>query len=840
MSLVRYLRDAAAHSRASFVALWLVAALSLASVTHAATLPSGFAETRIATGIATPTAMSFAPDGRLFVCEQGGRLRVIKNGTLLATPFLTVSVSSNGERGLLGVAFDPNFASNGYVYVYYTTASSPIHNRVSRFTASASNPDVAAAGTEVQLLNLPSLSSASNHNGGAILFGTDGKLYIAVGDNANSANSQPLTTTLGKILRINADGTIPADNPFVSQTTGINQAIWGRGLRNPFNFAIDRSNGRIHLNDVGQSGWEEVNHAIAGANFGWPQTEGYTPSGVSGVRYPLYVYENVGSNGCAITGAAFYRPTTTTFPAEYAGRYFFGDYCAGFIRMLSPTSYSSATTFATGVNQLVDIQVASDGSLYYLARGGGDVYRVQYTANSAPSITSNPVNRTVSIGQSASFSVTASGTAPMTYQWQRNGANIANATSSTYTLQSTTAGDNGATFRAVVSNSWGSATSSAATLTVMSSGAPTGSISSPAAGTRYRGGQTIAFSGTGSDLEDGTLPPSAFTWRVDFHHDTHSHPHMPATSGITSGSFTIADRGETSANVWYRVFLTVRDSSGLTHTSTRDVLPLTSVVRIESNLSNAQLTLDGAPITAPYTFTGVEGIIRTLGAVSPQTSGSSTYDFASWSDGGQQTHEIATPTADTTYTALFQPAVTTQVFSDNFETERGWTLTSGQNPAYASGRWQRGDPQPTSRDGVSLQQGTCYGPSVNCLITGLTAGSEAGAADVDNGLTSIQSPLISLPAGASITLSFRYFVGFMSNATSADYFRVRVVGANGVATTVFTRTANSTNVAGVWTSQSVSLSAYAGQNVRIRFEAADASTTSLVEAGVDNVVISRQ
>jgi hypothetical protein len=111
---------------------------------------------------------------------------------------------------------------------------------------------------------------------------------------------------------------------------------------------------------------------------------------------------------------------------------------------------------------------------------------------------------------------------------------------------------------------------------------------------------------------------------------------------------------------------------------------------------------------------------------------------------------------------------------------------------------------------------------------------------VDNGLTSIQSPLISLPAGASITLSFRYFVGFMSNATSADYFRVRVVGANGVATTVFTRTANSTNVAGVWTSQSVSLSAYAGQNVRIRFEAADASTTSLVEAGVDNVVISRQ
>ena len=124
----------------------------------------------------------------------------------------------------------------------------------------------------------------------------------------------------------------------------------------------------------------------------------------------------------------------------------------------------------------------------------------------------------------------------------------------------------------------------------------------------YRGGQSFTFSGTGSDPEDGTLPPSAFTWRVDFHHDDHTHPFMPATSGITSGTFTIADRGETSANVFYRVILTVRDSSGLTHTSSVDVRPLTSVVRIESNLASAQLTLDGSPITAPFSFTGVEGI----------------------------------------------------------------------------------------------------------------------------------------------------------------------------------------------------------------------------------------
>lgn len=838
MSLVQHCRDAATHSRASLVLLWLATALLIGNAALGATLPSGFAETRVATGLASPTAMSFAPDGRLFVCEQGGKLRVIKNGALLATPFLSLSVNSSGERGLLGVAFDPNFASNSFVYVYYTTSGSPIHNRVSRFTASAGNPDVVAAGSEVQLLNLPSLSSATNHNGGAIHFGTDGKLYISVGDNANSANSNPLTTTLGKFLRINADGSIPADNPFVSQTTGINQAIWARGLRNPFNFAVDRTNGRIHLNDVGQDSWEEVNHAIAGANFGWPQTEGNNPPGVSGVRYPVHTYQNAGSN-CAITGAAFYRPVTANFPAEYAGRYFFGDFCGGFIRMLSPTGYATSAGFATGIDSLVDIQVASDGSLYYLARGGGDVFRVRFTANSAPSITSHPTSKTVSAGQPASFTAAASGTAPLRYQWQRNGGNISGATSPTYTLQSTVAADTGATFRAVVSNDFGSANSNSATLTVLTNGAPTGSISSPTAGTRYRGGQTFTFAGTGSDIEDGALPPSAFTWRVDFHHDDHTHPHVPPTSGVTTGTFRIADRGETSSNVFYRVVLTVRDSAGLTHTSSVDVVPLTTVVRIEANVPNAQLTLDGTPIAAPTSFTGVEGVIRTLGVVSPQTSGGTTYEFASWSDGGEQTHEVATPTDDTTFTALLQPAAPTQLFNDNFETARGWVLTAGANTA-TTGRWARGDPQATRAEGSTIQPEACSSGSVNCLVTGLTAGSTAGVNDVDRGATVMESPAIALPAASSITLRFRYFLAHLGNATSEDYFRVRVVGTNGTVQTLFTRAATASKVPGVWTTQSVNLSAFAGQSVRVRFEAADNGAGSLIEAGVDDVAISRQ
>ena len=201
----------------------------------AASLPTGFAETQLVSGLSSPTAMAFAPDGRLFVCEQGGRLRVVKNGALLPTPFVTLTVDSAGERGLLGVAFDPDFATNHYVYVYYTATSPAVHNRVSRFTA---NGDVAAAGSEVVLLELDNLSGATNHNGGAIHFGPDGKLYVAVGENANGANAQTLANLLGKMLRINADGTIPTDNPFYATASGRNRAIWALGLRNPFTFAF--------------------------------------------------------------------------------------------------------------------------------------------------------------------------------------------------------------------------------------------------------------------------------------------------------------------------------------------------------------------------------------------------------------------------------------------------------------------------------------------------------------------------------------------------------------------------------------------------------------------------
>ena len=362
------------HSRsaATFLVICLSVLGALAPVT-AATLPPGFAEALVAGGLVKPTAMAIAPDGRIFVCEQEGRLRVVRDGVLLGQPFHTLSVNSTGERGLLGIAFDPNFASNHFLYVYYTTSSAPIHNRVSRLTA---NGDVVVPGSELQILNLETLS-ATNHNGGAIHFGKDGKLYVAVGENAVSSNSQTLTNRLGKMLRINANGSIPGDNPFNATATGLNKAIWALGLRNPFTFAVDRVSGRIFINDVGESAWEEINDGVPGANYGWPDTEG--PTSNPNFDPPFYAYDRRGTGECAIAGGAFYSPITMQFPAEYAGRYFFADLCKGWIHTVDANT-AEVDDFATGITAPVDLQVSDDGSLYYLARGAtpsaGVLYRV--------------------------------------------------------------------------------------------------------------------------------------------------------------------------------------------------------------------------------------------------------------------------------------------------------------------------------------------------------------------------------------------------------------------------------------------------------------------------------
>ena len=435
------------------------------SITHettAATLPAGFSETQVS-DLPSPTAMEIAPDGRVFVCLQGGQLRVIKNGALLSTPFLTVNTDATGERGLLGIAFDPNFTTNNFIYIYYTVANSPRFNRVSRFTADG---DVAVPGSEQVIFNLDPLS-ATNHNGGAIHFGPDGKLYIATGENAVMDNSQTLSNVLGKILRINVDGSIPGDNPFFNVASGKNRAIWALGLRNPFTFAFQPGTTRMFINDVGAGSWEEINDGIAGSNYGWPTTEG--PTSDPRFRAPLFAYgHGIGPTvGCAIAGGTFYNPQTVQFPASFVGKYFFTDLCSGWIRVLDPSN-NTAAGFATGIGHPVDLKVGADGSLYYLSIDASSLFKIQFNAGAPPTITTHPSNQSVLVGEPASFTVGASGGGTLTYQWQKNMVNIGGATAATFNLPAAALADNGSKFRCLVTNSFGTTPSNEATLTVSS------------------------------------------------------------------------------------------------------------------------------------------------------------------------------------------------------------------------------------------------------------------------------------------------------------------------------------------------------------------------------------
>jgi glucose/arabinose dehydrogenase len=358
---------------------------------HSATkVPTGFTDKLVAQ-VNNTTSMAIAPDGRIFVVQKGGKIRVIKNGQLLSKPFITLTTDASFFRGLLGITLDPNFSTNHYVYVFYTATSPTLHNRVSRFTA---NGDVAVAGSEKVLLDLPAIPDPNQgaHYGGSLRFGADGKLYVGVGDGDNNASdaklhrySQSLDNLNGKILRINSDGTIPTDNPFYGPASG-DDRIWALGLRQPISLDVQSGTGRMFVNEVGEDSWEEIDEvaqdATRGAkNYGWPDYEGFAPSLPSLQNYqdPLLAYPHPGidpsapATGCSITGGAFYDPTTATNSfASYQGKYFYTDYCSGWIRVFDPSS-GTDSAFASGIVNPVDLEVGDNGSLYYLYRGSSSV-----------------------------------------------------------------------------------------------------------------------------------------------------------------------------------------------------------------------------------------------------------------------------------------------------------------------------------------------------------------------------------------------------------------------------------------------------------------------------------
>jgi glucose/arabinose dehydrogenase len=319
------------------------------------------------------------PDGRILVAEQTGALEVLKDGRPLRAPMLDLSerVDSHWERGLLGVAVHPDFPHTPHLYVLYVAARPYPHHVLSRFVIVG---DTAQLESEHVLLEGDDQSRhggkrADGHQGGPLRFGPDGKLYVAIGEPpfAKPADcaSQKLDMLQGKILRLDADGRIPADNPFFAQTTGKYRAIWAIGLRNPYGLAFQPETGRLFETDVGQSSWEEVNEIVRGGNYGWPDAEGMSTN--AAFRNPLHAYAPV--VGRSIVGGTFYprvsaaTSTAGFFPQKWRGRFFFADWAAHWVKALDPEKPEDVVTFAKGLNAPVALEVEPDGSLLVLNRG---------------------------------------------------------------------------------------------------------------------------------------------------------------------------------------------------------------------------------------------------------------------------------------------------------------------------------------------------------------------------------------------------------------------------------------------------------------------------------------
>lgn len=637
----------------------------------ASALPEGFSRTQvISSGLNDASGFEFAPDGRIFILERTGAVKIYKDGGLLQTPFTTFSSVASGDRGLIGIAFDPNFATNHYVYFYYT--NSDLLNYLVRFDASG---DVATAPPTI--LFQTTVPSNLLHVGGSVRFGLDDKLYFAVGDNGYPPNAQDLSVPFGKIMRINRDGSTPADNPFVGQAGTLPQ-IWAYGLRNPWRFQFDSANGRLYSGDVGNDTWEEVNLIVKGGNYGWPLSEGTCTQNCTPYLDPVYTYNHDGQSS-AVTGGPVYRGDN--FPAQYQGRYFYSDYARGFINQLILNEDGTTGTmvpFDPIAGSVVDLKVGPDGSLWYVTYYPGRLYRVTFSGtNQVPSATasSNGVKgvEPLNVQFSSAGSSDPEGQ-PLSYLW-----NFGDGTTSTEPNPNHTFSQKGV-YTVNLSVSDGENTNQAVPIVIQVGLPPTVIIAAPTDNSNYLAGQSITFNvfandAAGFDINDGDIKTD-----VILHHDTHTHPFLDDMIG-RSGTFVIPNTGEASADTWYEVRTTATDTNGLATSKSVFIYPRVVEVTMTSNVPGVQLYLDGTPHTAPYTFDGVSQFRREISAPATTTVGGVTYNFTGWSDGGARTHTYITPNVSGAITATYAPVGSTG--SDSFE-----ELDSNGNPiGYSKSAW---------------------------------------------------------------------------------------------------------------------------------------------------------
>jgi glucose/arabinose dehydrogenase len=687
--------------------VWLLLRVGQVSAEPQAPLlvPAGFSDTAV-TNVSQPTALAFTPDGRMLVTGQDGRLRVYLNGVLTTALDLRIGdkVCNNFERGLLGVAVDPNFTVTQYIYLYYTAnlsnttnggdcSGAPAGNqvnRVSRFLLPSHN--FVLSTTEVILIdNIPSPNG--NHNGGDLHFDADGLLYASTGDGgANMNNSQDLSNLAGKILRIDATGAIPAANPYANASgarrcgdpagipggVGPCQEILAHGLRNPFRFVFQPGTNQFHINDVGAGTWEEISIGQSGANYGWPLREGFcarnsaTNCGPQPVTMtnPLHAYHH--NTGCAsITGGAFVP--TNLWPSQYEGAYLFADYVCGRIYALTTTNnvvYTSS--FGTNLGGVTTMRFGphlNTQALYYTTYGnGGQVRRIVYVANAnRPPIAVASASPSFGLNAPLTVSFSALGSVdpdndPITYTWNfGDGASLNNTTSVTVTHVYTALGIYTATLTA--RDAFTTSAPALARIDVGNS-PPTPTIVAPLTSTRFAVGQLITLTGSAFDLQEGIIT-NTLSWNVILHHidqfnpgSAHTHPFLSAVAG-NNVVFTAPPPEDLNATAlsYLEVQLTAIDSWGLARTITQTLQPNRVPVRFNTQPPTMTLSVNNIAISNTRTLTSWVGYNLNVNAPLQLDNQGQSWILSAWSDGGNAEHTITTPDAPITYTATFTRAL---------------------------------------------------------------------------------------------------------------------------------------------------------------------------------------
>jgi glucose/arabinose dehydrogenase len=674
--------SAVAMRVASAVAL-AVAALSAGSA-HAAVLPPGFHERTVLSGLTNPTAVRFAADGRVFVAEKSGLVKVFSNlDDTTPTTFadLRTEVHNFWDRGLLGLALDPGFPTSPYVYVLYThdapiggvaprwgmpSASSDscptppgpttdgcvVSGRLSRLQAAG---DVMTGAETVLIENW--CQQYPSHSVGSLAFGADGKLYVSGGDGASfdftdygqqgnpcgdppvpaggtpapptaeggALRSQDVRTSSdptsldGAILRVDpATGAGLPDNPFGSSSDPDRRRVLAYGLRNPFRLTIRPGTSEVWLGDVGWNAWEEIDRVVAQApadvaeNFGWPCYEGNG-------RQPGYDSANLGlceslyGQGAGATVAPY-------LTWSHAAAVVPGDGC--------PVGSSSASglSFYPGGPYPADF----DGALFFADFSRDCIWAMRTNGGPLPS-------------PSAITTFAAGAANPVDLQVGPSG-------------ELYYADFDGGTIRRIeyaAADSPAAATAGrASAATAAGNGAPAATITSPAAGTTWKVGDTIAFAGSAVDPEQGALPPSALSWSLVLQHcPSTCHPHrLESYDGVTGGSFATPDHDYPSH---LELQLTATDGEGLTDTSTVRLDPRTVGLTLSSDPPGRTLTLGPASAVAPFTRTVIMGSNNSISAPSPQVDGPRTWTFLRWSDGGAPAHNVIAG-ASGTRTATFR------------------------------------------------------------------------------------------------------------------------------------------------------------------------------------------